>query len=66
MGIIRNITGRSIGMLGGMLWEHAYGTERFEEYSKLYWYEKLGYNMLVTGMKVVGATPEKILELTKD
>lgn len=66
MGIIRNITGRSIGRLGGMLWIHAYDTERFEEYSKLYWYEKLGYNMLITGMKVVGATPEKILKLTKD
>lgn len=53
-------------MLGGVLWEHTYGTERFEEYSKLYWYEKLGYNMLVSGMKMVGATPVKILELTKD
>lgn len=66
MGIIRNIVGRSIGMMGARLWDHANGTERFESYSKLYWYEKLGYDMFLTGLKIVGATEEMILNLTKE
>lgn len=57
--MIKFIFGKTIATCGAVLWQRG-GWTGAESYSDLTMFGKLGYNMMLSGMKLMGITSEEL------